>query len=139
MVIAVHPNARGPQSPVDNSVDNGEPMGITYRGKEAVASQAGVVDPEQVTATGGHIQRVQGGTAEGAVGRPVCRHRVGLDDPPRRREDVDQRPGACLPPAPGSDDIAVDIQAHAVQTRCTPRKSLPNSWSTIGSPKESSD
>src|SRR5712671_2930083 len=45
--------------------------------------------PEQVSTARGDVEGTQIRIAEGAVGGPVHRHRVGLQNAARRRKDVD--------------------------------------------------
>lgn len=63
---------------------------------------------------GSDVERLQIRIAKGAVGRPVNWNRMRFQDPAVGRKNVNHRPRPALLPAGCGDDIALDIQAHAV-------------------------
>src|SRR5690349_6100274 len=52
--------------------------------------------------------------AKGAVGRSVDGNGVGFQHAAIGRKDIDHRAGAAILPASGGDDIALNVEAHAV-------------------------
>src|SRR5262245_13852562 len=60
------------------------------------------------------IERIEIGAAKTASVRHICRERVALERGAARREHVHQWPRSAALPAADRDDVAVGIEAHAL-------------------------
>src|SRR5688572_5717021 len=67
-----------------------------------------------MTCDGCYIKRAEVSLAKSAVGRAVTWHGMGLQDASCGGEDVDHAAGAADFPARRGDDIAIDVEAHAI-------------------------
>src|SRR5262245_42372911 len=84
------------------------------RASPCPAPTSGGLGAVEVPAAGGHVQRSKIGAAETAAIGAVGGERMALDHRAARREQVDQRPGSAAGPAAAGDDVAVAIEAHAL-------------------------
>src|SRR5712691_7491838 len=96
---------------------------------------AGITYSEQVTAASGDVERAEISVAKGAVGRPVHRHGMRLQDAACGRKDIQHGPRPSLTPATAGDDVALSIQAHAIDASLDTAGVLPESVQYCVSPQ----